>query len=154
MTGEDEYSISADLLAAFQQTIIKIQVGSRQWLAYQSHRSPTSGSFPFGAAVYILTAWNPAAKRVSQQDNTQAQQALLQEIRRHKLMYYPAWGESPDGRWREESLAVLGLSRQQALALVQPFGQVAIFELTVTKLAIIHHTNDRLWARPWRSWIL
>ena len=46
-------------------------------------------------------------------------------------------GESPDGRWREESYLISGLTRHEMAAIAKKFGQSSVFELDDEHLRVI-----------------
>ncbi len=91
--------------------------------------------------VHVITAWNPGS---TPRDRT-ANDAALRELRDElaemgelggrdprtggpNLRTWPAWGVAPDSSWAEESVAVAGLSRSQALMIADRHHQAAIFE--------------------------
>jgi hypothetical protein len=74
-----------------------------------------------------VTAWNPGSMRLSEDENVRRQHALEETLRRDGLIVFPGEGVGDDGRWPPEpSVLVLGISRADALALGQRFGQRAI----------------------------
>ncbi|HVX17007.1 MAG TPA: DUF3293 domain-containing protein [Acidimicrobiales bacterium] len=91
-----------------------------------------SGEFPAELAegpVHVITAWNPGGEKRDAARNDASQRELSAEIDRRQLARWPAVGLDPDSDWYEDSIAVVGLSRDEACALGRQFGQVAIFEL-------------------------
>lgn len=91
----------------------------------------------FAAPVHVLTAWNPESIRRSRDVNRDANRQLREVLVRHGTKPAMVIGESPDGRWREESYLVSGLDRAVALAIGSLFGQVAIFEITNEALIVL-----------------
>lgn len=75
----------------------------------------------------FLTAYNPDARERSDDENRAAQQALLDELRERGLAWFVGAGEADDGSYPPEpALLVLGLSRDDAIALGRRLRQVAI----------------------------
>lgn len=72
-----------------------------------------------------LTAWNPGSRPLPEAENRERQERLKAALRgRHPLVEGIATAD--DGAWREESILVLGIPREEALAVGRAFGQVAI----------------------------
>ncbi|SED42019.1 Protein of unknown function [Streptomyces misionensis] len=91
------------------------------------------GRFPEaagGAAVHVITAWNPRGRTASAGANARAHRLLLGRLRRLGLGWWPAEGGDPGGTHREESVAVVGLDDAAARALGRRFGQDAVFAWT------------------------
>lgn len=74
----------------------------------------------------FITAWNPLAKVHDADFNHRKQDELRQELDQANYHYLPAVGRSPDGRWSEDSLLVLDISRAAAIDLGRAFRQKAI----------------------------
>ena len=81
-----------------------------------------------GAATWaFLTAWNPRSNQLPPAENHARQRELLDTIDRHGWTALRGAGIGDDGTWpAEESLLVLGISRDQAVLLARRFGQAAI----------------------------
>ncbi|MFF5401498.1 DUF3293 domain-containing protein [Streptomyces misionensis] len=91
------------------------------------------GCFPQaagGAAVHVITAWNPRGRTASADANARAHRLLLGRLRGLGLDWWPAEGGDPGGTHREESVAVVGLDDAAARALGRRFGQDAVFAWT------------------------
>lgn len=74
-----------------------------------------------------LTAWNPASRTRSRDENERAQARLAAELHARGLEALEGEALADDGAWPPEpSLLVLGLSRDDAMALGRAFGQDAI----------------------------
>lgn len=75
----------------------------------------------------IVTAWNPASRRVGIRRNGRRQRALSRAIDdSHGPHLGPVWVSAPDESWQEESL-LLRASREEAISLAVRFGQNAIY---------------------------
>ena len=74
----------------------------------------------------FLTAWNPAPRTLSREENDRRQRALIVDLRAKGYDFLPGVGRAADGSWAEDSLLVLDISRGAAIALARKFGQLAI----------------------------
>jgi hypothetical protein len=81
-----------------------------------------------GAATWaFVTAWNPGSNELPSAENRARQRELTDTVERHGWPALPGVGIGDDGAWpAEESLLVLGIPRDRALALARRFGQAAI----------------------------
>ncbi|MCC5877451.1 MAG: DUF3293 domain-containing protein [Candidatus Sumerlaeia bacterium] len=74
----------------------------------------------------FVTAWNARGELTPRGVNDIAQQQLLRFVT-GRWEFFPGAGTDPKGLWPEEpSLLVLGISREEAVALGRQFQQVAI----------------------------
>jgi hypothetical protein len=75
----------------------------------------------------FITAWNPGSNpRLSIDENRRRQQELEAALS-PRYRTFKGKGVGDDGRWPpEESVLVLGISRDQALRFGRQFGQLAI----------------------------
>ena len=71
-----------------------------------------------------LTAWNPQGKKLSDAENEERQATLLARLKGRHVVQGVATAD--DGSWREASALVLGIPRDEAVALGREFGQLAI----------------------------
>lgn len=72
-----------------------------------------------------LSAYNPRSQRRCDEENRAAQQRLLDRLDGYET--FVGYGESDDGSWPPEpSVLVVGLPREQAMALGREFEQHAI----------------------------
>jgi len=86
-------------------------------------------SFNVECAAFI-TAWNPGSRELPLEENWSRQADLLHEIETLRLNYFVGRGERQD--WQEDSYLVLGISREQATALAQQFGQHAFVWISMS----------------------
>lgn len=78
-------------------------------------------------SISIITAWNPySAIATSNEDNIKRQSLLENVLNVRGDRWFHAKGTSADGKWSEESFAVLDLSAELAAAIGYVFQQHAI----------------------------
>ncbi len=126
----------ADLVwEAFQRTRVRIDLG-HAFVDLAPIPGVEPGAFLPDAMgpIHILTAWNPQGHQAPLQANRAAQQRLAIRIESYEgVTTWPATGYGgglfdDDGTWREDGVAIQGLTRPSALALAVEFDQRAIFE--------------------------
>jgi hypothetical protein len=71
-----------------------------------------------------LTAWNPGSRPLPLDENRRRQRELVAHL--GDWQWLRGRAEADDGTWSEESLLVLGLPREDAMALGREFGQNAV----------------------------
>jgi hypothetical protein len=112
----------AELEHAYRQTVYRVFTQPQSFLLRIDEPCPhLSASEPWA----FLTACNPASVWLSPQENAQ-RMADLTAVVAVRWAYLPGEGASPDGRWREASLWIRGISQSEAIALAESFGQVAL----------------------------
>jgi hypothetical protein len=85
----------------------------------------------------LVTAWNPGGRRLPEAVNQRRAVRLAERLR--GLRALP--GVNGEGRWREESLLVLGTAPRRVEALGRLFGQDAVVLLhrgTRARLRFLH----------------
>lgn len=78
-----------------------------------------------GSAAW-LTAWNPGSVPYGRNANKRRHRRLVAHVDARGLAHLDGEGVSPDRRWRERGLFVLGVDREAARRLGARFGQVSI----------------------------
>jgi N-formylglutamate deformylase len=74
-----------------------------------------------------VTAWNPGSREIPRQENDARHERLKDDVSRLGFDAFEGWGEPADSAWApEQSLLVLGLSADEALAIGRRYGQIAI----------------------------
>lgn len=117
--------IPPELAQAYAETLFIIETGVRQTITCEVGKAPPS---PLPAdTVAVITAWNPGLNRPTERDNRAANQRLEPAVEELGYAYLPAVGRSRDGAHEEPSIAVLDISRADAISLGSRFGQAAIF---------------------------
>jgi hypothetical protein len=86
----------------------------------------------------FITAHNPRSQRLSDSENRKRHRSLIADIEKQGFPYFTGRGVGTDGDWpAEESLFVVGTSREQATALGAKYEQLAIVWVEMGKAAEI-----------------
>jgi hypothetical protein len=112
-----------------------------------------SGQYPDadGHAISVITAHNPGGVVVDAEENERAQRALEDELTQRGVPFWPAAGADPDWKHVEPSVAVLGMTEPDALALAARYGQEAIFVLTPASRKVIDCATGQ---RAMTGWVI
>lgn len=74
-----------------------------------------------------ITAFNPASKVCSDEENLSFHEKLIREVESMCVQFLPMLGRCPRGKWKNENgLLLLGVSLNQAKELGRKFNQNAI----------------------------
>jgi uncharacterized protein DUF3293 len=74
-----------------------------------------------------LTAYNPASRRLAEEENARRQRELVETVRDRGLAFLDGEGIGEDAQWpAEPSILILGIESDDARALGRQFGQLAI----------------------------
>jgi hypothetical protein len=119
--------ISKELLVAYSSAIVTDLQGNE--LA-----GTTSLPFP----LFIITAHNPYSIKTSSINDT-LHKCLQVYVAEHfpSAQWEEVVGQSKDGQWREASLAIAGINKEDAIAVGKHFAQWAVFSLDYNGLTII-----------------
>lgn len=101
-----------------------------------------------GAAVHVLTAWNPGISRPGRKANDAANARLFEELVARGLKPVRAVGADPDSEHAEESWAVVGLTDDEAREIGRRFGQVAVFRFGAGFQTVVACFEDWAVSRP------
>lgn len=130
---DSPYVQGDDAWTAFSATCIDIHVGSSTiWVQPNSTPAP----LPWESPVHVITGWNPGQLQTDEANHA-ANVALEAALRLSRAQVYPAEGRATNGTWAEDSFAVVGLSRSDAISLGRQFGQLAIFEITAQGIEVL-----------------
>jgi hypothetical protein len=91
--------------------------------------------------LHVLTAWNPGGRLQDRHDNDLWQRALCEDLWSKQLLTWPAFGTGVDGHF-EDSVAVIGLSREEAVQIGRRYEQEAIFEVTEDEVIVLSCKKD------------
>jgi hypothetical protein len=120
-------------------------VGPREMLGEQGVEFPNST----GTTIHILTADNPNGQTQSDEANRAAYDALLDALSERPLDVSPAAGHDVEGTHVEASVAVTGLTHEQAVQLGRQFGQDAIFAWRPGSWDLIDCSDGSIESRNW-----
>lgn len=105
-----------------------------------------AGRLPMQPPVHIISAQNPYEQYLGETENTRRTEILGQYLQLYPstntLEPVVAQSSDPDATWEEDSWAVSGLSREQAVNIANLFQQRAIFELNHDEIYIISESNS------------
>jgi len=113
----------------FDDTVLNIDKTSSKAASLLQPFSPAGGLF--------ITAWNPLGEELTVEDNEQANQELKNELLERGLKVTEGYGESPDGKWREDSFFAYPIDRDTGLKLCCTFEQNAVVYVTCAGLPIL-----------------
>lgn len=131
------------LWAAYLDTVIEFgDPGGGRWrlraLAADEPGAGVGPEFLRGDFVaWVITAWNPESELVSAEQNAAAHRELLGDVEAAGLVALPAVGMSRDRSWSEESVLVVGASRQWVLGVAEKYKQNAVFRWTPEALDVM-----------------
>ena len=89
---------------------------------------------PEARRLYVLTACNPRSRLLTAAENADRNGRLVAELEARGLHWIIADGSAPDGSWQEPGYGVIDGDLPEILALARRFDQLAVFELTATRL--------------------
>ena len=78
------------------------------------------------AGGVFITAWNPLGEELTFEDNEKANQTLKAELLKQGLNIIDGYGESKDGKWREDSFFAYPIDKKASLKLCSTFQQNAV----------------------------
>lgn len=130
MAGSRDPRSDASLLAAYEAALYRVDAAPSPFVLRIGERSAELAALHAAHGVRssaFVTAWNPFGMLQPDALNRRAQARLEREIDEHGYAMYGGAGLDPDGSWPgEESVLVLGLSRDAAAALGRAYGQNAV----------------------------
>jgi len=130
-----------DRWAAYRAAHIGIEVSGVGTIVVRPERPGVArGRFPVddGSTVHVITAHNPGGVVTNDAVNDVAHAYLLALLgRREGLMTWPAVGGDPEWCHRETSVAVVGLTDEDACGIGRDLGQDAVFAWTPTALIVL-----------------
>lgn len=120
-----------NLRANFLETDLFVDLGVSGWVPIEAALDllPTP--------VHVITAWNPFSVELPIAENIERNSRLAERLEELPLLMFPAIGQGSTSTWSEDSIAVIGLDRHDALELGREFEQHAIFEVTDDDLRVL-----------------
>ena len=104
---------------------------------------------PPAGPMHILAVCQPGERPGTDRERL-AWRELRSRLHEHGVPTYPAMGGSPDGEYRELSVAASGLTDDQARAWGRALGQVAVFAWHGTQFVLLASATDRVQRRSYR----
>ena len=101
-----------------------------------------------GRPVHVITAWNPGDERPSLDTNRLRNDQLKVELETMGFEVFAALGSDPHSEHAEESLAVVGMSDEQATEVGCLFDQVAIFRIEASSQHVLGCSANWAVSRP------
>ena len=135
--------------------------GGRRWASYRSavvdlfppgarplrvHQRPgPPGVFPAGLEepAFVLTACNPGSAPLGDAANRARQAELVAALAAAFCRWWQAVGWDLSSDHREDSVLVVGLTEDEAVALGRRFGQEALYGWTRRSWSVVSCVDDR-----------
>jgi hypothetical protein len=136
---------------AYVEAVVRIESPSGvRWLKPASiFRTEGRYPDPDGRPIYVLTAYNPAGRLVSDEANAAARARLESHLRDRGLTWWPADGGDPYWTHVEASVALVGIAEADAIALGAEFKQEAIFAFSTANRRVVSCTDARVETTGW-----
>ena len=134
---------NAGLRAAYLDTIIEfadpdgVRWRLRSRAAGESGADVVPSFLGYDFEAWVITAWNPESVPVPAEQNATAQRELLADVEAAGLIALPAVGMSRDRSWAEESVLVVGATREWVLGIAKKYKQNAVFLWTPDSLVVV-----------------
>lgn len=110
---------------------------------------PNAKPLPLTPPVHVITAQNPHEQILSDGENQRRHRLLGEYLRAHATVEaLEVVGRSSEGPWSEDSWAVSGLARDEAIRIGGYFQQRAIFELTDAEILVVGVDTPRVISVP------
>ena len=138
--------------AAYAEAHIRLQHPSRGWLLVEPRRDGhVVGRFPDaeGRTIYIVTAHNPGRLLPEAVNESRHEQLIAHLAARADLTVWAAEGGDPEWRHREESVAIVGLSEDEARELGRAFEQESVFVWRPDALLVMDCDSGRVITSGW-----
>jgi sugar phosphate isomerase/epimerase len=120
---------SPELLEAYRRTKFIVDQPDGETIIRHGECNHDIGKMLLEHAVRsgaFITAHNPHSQRLSENENRNRHLALIADVEKQGLPYFTGRGVGAEDWPAEESLFVLGVSRDLASMLGRKYGQVAI----------------------------
>ncbi len=118
----------------FGDTLLNIDKSCSKAASLLQQFAPAGGLF--------ITAWNPLGKELTVKDNQKANQTLKEELLKQGLHVIDGYGESKDGKWREDSFFAYPIDKETSIKLCYDFHQNAVVYVSLDGLPeLLLHPN-------------
>jgi len=136
---------------AYAKAVVDIDPPGRAGFRISPRPKGEVGLWPpwLSAPLFVITAWNPGTDRPKDTVNRARQGSLEADLAQLGVDMWPAVGWDPDTHHREESVAVSGLSEEDAIEIGSLHGQDAIFGWTRTAWLILSCVDTRRHEGGW-----
>lgn len=153
-------AISPELVSAYSETVISIQINDFDYLVVEPTELQTDSTGLRRAlgnrvtALWVITAENPYSNQLSAEENSERQLLLFKELSQLHYEVFDALCTSQDGSWSEYSYAVEASEETTAQThkdihkLAQMFGQNAVFKITPESLSVLSTLTDYVSEKP------
>lgn len=125
--------MSTGIWSAYRHSPVEVHPPDRAPFRFAVEDGPTP---PPSLTFAVITAWNPRSVKRSEAENRRANRELAAIIDALGLERWDSIN-SPDDAHREESFAVLGLPREQAIELAARHQQLAIYYVEAGRAELI-----------------
>ena len=138
-----------DPWVSYVRIAVEIRRTPRDLIVVRAAPAGEAASWPWSGAgaVHVMTAWDPPDERPGIEVNRRRQAALELELRTLEaatpVSTWAASGFDPATGYRDEGVAVSGMSEAAARALAARYRQEAIFSWTPREWAIVACTGGR-----------
>jgi Protein of unknown function (DUF3293) len=149
-----------DPWASYARTEIRIRRARREVLVVRGAPAGEVASWPWPRTerIHVMSAWDPGGERPGAGANRRRQAELELELRSPAratpVSIWPVSGFDPESGYRDEGVAVSGMSDSDACALAARFGQDAIFSWSAGEWAIVASSAERRIAFGWTVEVL
>jgi hypothetical protein len=117
--------VTDELWEAWRTTTLRIHLPGGAVEVAAVPGGGADGPFPAGGPFHLVTAWNPGAEETPPAENARRHDRLVAALAADGRRWYPSVGTSADGTWHEEGVALTGVTRAEAVAVADRFGQLA-----------------------------
>jgi uncharacterized protein DUF3293 len=127
---DQSMSATDELWSAYESTIFCAKVdGVTINIEPGRHNSTLDGILESRAVTTwaFITAWNPSSRLLTPEENASRQNRLEADINGLGYEMFTGVGQPAEGNWLpEQSVLILGISKEDAIALGGKYGQLAI----------------------------
>jgi hypothetical protein len=123
-------SRSEELVESWSNAVLEVEVAGG-WV------HPGDIAQARGTLVHLITGWNPMGITLESTRNQALDDLLVTELDRRDLERHRCVGMDRSSDHAEEGWCILGLSRDEAVALGAAFEQLAIYEVSESTTLVV-----------------